>query len=1146
MKEKIFKLGLKLVFTFGLLLIYSNANSQITSWSFDPFLGTVNNPTPNTGPGSAAVVNLGGGTVTPGSRTGMSPSSLAAGCGVQDGITAWALEPFDPGTSNESTGVQFNSSTVGYQNITFTWDQRWSNTASNTVRLQYTTNGSTWVPFTMTAGNTTFCSGSINVNGCFEANTSGDVYRRISVNFSTIPTANNNPNFGVRLLASYYQSTGQFRQVSTPASLANALGTWRFDNVSFNGTLLPGPTSSVISAVAPISICVGSSANIIVTITGGTGPFTVIYSDGTTNFTVTNYISASNISVTPASTKTYTIVSVANANGALGTGNSGAAVITVNPLPPVPTAGPVTVCGPAAQTLTVGSAPPLGHTGSYSIANPYSGPTTNFTYTITNTVTGCSRTSATYTFTRNAVPAITTQPSPAGAQTVCQGNPFSAITVVATGTSITYQWYRNTVASTVGATALTGALAFPLEIANGSKTATFTPLSNTVGTYYYYVKISGTCIPAVNSTVVGPFTVLAGAVGGTASNSQSVCYGAPADLTLTGFTNTVTKWQYATNFAFTTPIDIPLSASATLTSAQMGILTSTRYYRAVVSNGTCNAYSNVITVSYNTTTWNGSSWSNGVPNSGSAIIFNGNYSSSADLDACSVEVISGNILFNANHTLTVQNDLKVTSGTLTFNNNSSLVQVNTVDNLGVTIVNTGNIVYKRDTTGMLLYDYTYWSSPVVGQVLTPFSPNTNPIKFFTYDSSLPAWVYVPPATTTMTIGRGYIVRAPDIAPFNGATRNVFTGIFTGVPNTGTFTTPIFGGSNQVNLVGNPYPSAIYASDLMDDVLNVPIIDASFYLWTHNTVITSNNYTPNDYAIYNYMGGVGTSASLPLGANTNVPNGKIAAGQSFFVKGLAPGVLTFKNDMRVPAGPNNNDQFFRLNSETPQETVQHVAHRLWLDVSNPQGGFKQTMIGYAENATNGIDRGYDSDLLDVGNAVTLYSLADTNKLSIQGRPLPFEDTDFVPLGFKSTVADTFTISLSNFDDFFNAQNIYLEDKLLNVIHDLKNSNYIFTTNSGTFEDRFVLRFNNSLLNSEDADFNEDSIIIYKENQNLIINSTLIDIKNIEVYDLTGRLLIRKLDVQSLFESITIDGILTPILIVKIRLVTGQTIIKKIIT
>ena len=67
-----------------------------------------------------------------------------------------------------------------------------------------------------------------------------------------------------------------------------------------------------------------------------------------------------------------------------------------------------------------------------------------------------------------------------------------------------------------------------------------------------------------------------------------------------------------------------------------------------------------------------------------------------------------------------------------------------------------------------------------------------------------------------------------------------------------------------------------------------------------------------------------------------------------------------------------------------------------------------------------------------------------------------------------------------------------------------------------------------------------------NPNIVGKYVLIDIKNIEVYDLTGRLLIRKLDVQSLFESITIDGILTPILIVKIRLVTGQTIIKKIIT
>ena len=316
------------------LLLTIASEAQITSWTFDPFLGSTSNPTPNVGVGTASIVNLGGGIIAPGARTGMT----GIGCGAQTTGNAWAYEPFDPGTVNESNGAQFSGSTVGYQNIIFTWDQRWSNTAANTVRLQYTTDGVTWIPFTMTAGNTTFCNGSINVNGCFEANATGDDYRRTSVNFSAIPATNNNPNFGVRLLAAFYQSTGQFRQVSTPTSVANPLGTWRFDNVSISGTLLPGPTSSVITAVAPTAICLGATANIRVTITGGTGPFTVVYSNGASNFTVNNYLSGTNISIVPTTTRIYTIVSVTNANGVLGTGNSGSPTVTVNALPVVPTA----------------------------------------------------------------------------------------------------------------------------------------------------------------------------------------------------------------------------------------------------------------------------------------------------------------------------------------------------------------------------------------------------------------------------------------------------------------------------------------------------------------------------------------------------------------------------------------------------------------------------------------------------------------------------------------------------------------------------------------------------------------------------------------------------------------------------------------
>ncbi len=1116
-----------LLLVFGFLFLVSTVEAQISSWTFDPYLGTLNNPNPNIGSGTAAIVNLGGGTVTPLTRTGMA----GTGCGVQSGVTAWALEPFDPGSSNESNGVQFNSATSGYQNITFTWDQRYSNTVANTIRLQYTTDGSTWVSFTMTAGNTTFCNGSINANGCFETNTTGDEYRRTTVNFSAIPAVNNNPNFGVRLLASYYQATGQFRQVSTPASIANPAGTWRFDNVTFNGTLLPGPTASVITGTA--TICQGLSTNLKVTMTGGTGPFTVVYTDGTTNFTVNNYTSGSNIPITPAVTKTYTIVSVTNANGAVGSGNSGSPIITVKVNVATVNATNLSTCLATPFTMTGGT--PVG--GTYSIGSPYAGGTTTFTYSYTD-VSGCPKSSPTYTFTRNTSPVITSQPSPSGTQTVCQGDPFLPITVVATGTNLVYQWFRNGTNSTTGGTALTGFLYVP-EVANGSKTDTYTPRSNVVGTYYYYVTITNPCTSVKSaSPAAGPFIVLPAAVGGTASPDQSVCSAAPSDITLTGFSTSVTKWQYATDFAFTTPNDIPFSASSTLTSAQMGVLSATRYYRAVVANGTCNAYSNVVTVTYNTTTWNGSAWTNGVPTSGSAVVFNGNYNSTGDIDACSVQINSGTVVFGnsttyPNHTLTIQNGLTITGGTLTFENNASLVQVNNA-------INSGSITYNRNTTLVRKFDYTYWSSPVTNQILADLSPLTLSDKYFWFDTAFYAWTAVAaPGFTTMDAGKGYIIRAPQT--FDPVTPAIYPASFIGVPHNGDYTVAIVKtGANDLNCIGNPYPSAISAKKFIEGNTAAfgvgPTNGTTLYFWTHNTPITGNNYVFSDYAVYNFSGGIGAGTAVS-GANNNTPNGMIAAGQSFMIKGIFEGTTTatFNNSMREVG---NNGRFFRTNQATDPER-----NRIWLELKNNEGAYKQILVGYIENATNGFDNGFDGEVLEAGNSASFYSILDSRKLAIQGRGLEFYETDQIPLGFRTTIAGTFEINLSNFDGLFENQDIFVEDTLLHVIHNLKDSSYLFASEIGTFESRFVVRFTASTLGISDQNLNANSIVIYKNSyQKINVNSGVKKMKSIQVFDVLGRLLWSKDSINS-NEFTLKDFTSNSILIISIEFTDNQKISKK---
>lgn len=206
------------------------AQSLIGVWNNNSIVGAPTSTTADIGNGTSSIV---GSLAVVAAATGMDPI-INNGCGAQNGTNpgAWAFTA-NPGLTNESSGVQFLSSTVGFQNIQFTWDQRWSNTATNTVRVQYTTDGTTWVNFNMTDLNSRYCNGTLNT-GRFQNNGVGDQYRRISVNFSTIPAANNNPNFGVRILAANYQATTEFRQTSVPTTIATG-GTWRFDNVTFEG-----------------------------------------------------------------------------------------------------------------------------------------------------------------------------------------------------------------------------------------------------------------------------------------------------------------------------------------------------------------------------------------------------------------------------------------------------------------------------------------------------------------------------------------------------------------------------------------------------------------------------------------------------------------------------------------------------------------------------------------------------------------------------------------------------------------------------------------------------------------------------------------------------------------------------------------------
>ena len=122
-----------------------------------------------------------------------------------------------------------------------------------------------------------------------------------------------------------------------PNATTAASGTYNLTITDVSSTCtVTGTTTATVKPAAPttavlandVTICIGQTANLTTTITGGTSPYTVVYSGGT----LSGYTSGTNIPVTPPMTTMYTLTSVTDANGCAATMPSGSPTVTVNPL----------------------------------------------------------------------------------------------------------------------------------------------------------------------------------------------------------------------------------------------------------------------------------------------------------------------------------------------------------------------------------------------------------------------------------------------------------------------------------------------------------------------------------------------------------------------------------------------------------------------------------------------------------------------------------------------------------------------------------------------------------------------------------------------------------------------------------------------
>ncbi|PBJ15921.1 T9SS sorting signal type C domain-containing protein [Flavobacterium sp. ACN6] len=231
---------------------------------------------------------------------------------------------------------------------------------------------------------------------------------------------------------------------------------------------------------------------------------------------------------------------------------------------------------------------------------------------------------------------------------------------------------------------------------------------------------------------------------------------------------------------------------------------------------------------------------------------------------------------------------------------------------------------------------------------------------------------------------------------------------------------------------------------------------------------------------------------------------------------------------------------------PTSTFEIERHRVWLNLTNTNGVFKQILIAYVTGATNGWDQNYDAVTMDAYKPADFYSINERKRLVIQGRALPFDPYDAVPLGYRTSTSGDMTIAIDHADGDLINQNIYLHDKETGAIHNLKNGGYTFSTMIGVFADRFVITYSaDGKLGVDDFKNIKQNLIVSSKDKTIRLKSDQAALKEVSVFDITGKLLFssQKIGTSELEISSIQSG--AQILLVRTTLDNGSTITKKVI-
>lgn len=468
-----------------------------------------------------------------------------------------------------------------------------------------------------------------------------------------------------------------------------------------------------------------------------------------------------------------------------------------------------------------------------------------------------------------------------------------------------------------------------------------------------------------------------------------------------------------------------------------------------------------------------------------------------DADIDEVEVVPGaDLTIKTNFALTVFDKI-VNNGTIRIEEDASLVQYSFDDlNYG-----TGNYFLSR-TGWANPGNMNFWSSPMQAAELVGGNGvfnGTNPCGIYTYNASTQQWKYDYVSGMILSCGGGNVTfqdhhMYTDGNPDNimdvgrgyaaaGSPNNIKD--FEGTINNGDIEIDIYAPnpSDNVNILGNPYPSGLSIEAFLDD---------NGFLLSDGVLYFLDNPSPGiySYAAVNEAGFVG--GQVGEGTYPSAPT-TVASGQGFYVLADADDYVVFSNAQRAA----ENDQFYKTSQEPKNQNF-----RIFL--VDEFGNSQNTLVGLHQSATLAKDWKYDAPLPSLWNEMSIGTKLHNQTMLIQTMNESDITNDLeIPLDMNIKNSGIYQLK---FDKLNWPENIdvFVRNNITGHVYSTDQNIEFEVDDPGTMKNVYSITFSNDGQNNSTDSQNTFGMTIYQSGSdlNIIPSDDLGDRQEISILDSRG--------------------------------------------